>query len=228
MGTVHVWLWKFSARPPAAVYIFRVVYLNTQQPPWNSFQQPGVSTRVVYAVAEKSRWHVFVLRRRNPGCVEAWFSKRLCPVICCYFLQAGGKPPGSNKRTCPCPTCACSSVSVPVFSRNDSLEQESNETIKRPETDSQLFLLLGVIPSRVSCKDLKLWIFHGLWNQRPRLVFSFPALFLVVVWVQLCASFSVCVRRRQWENSICSQSMAYYMIPSGPLQSCCEKKYEPI
>lgn len=61
------------------------------------------------------------------------------------------------------PVCVCVCVQLCVCERACLLERErlswskeEKEEAKCSETDSQRLLLLGLIPSRVSCKDLEL------------------------------------------------------------------------
>lgn len=49
-----------------------------------------------------------------------------------------------------CPLSAC------LLERQTRAEEEERGEAKCSETDSQRLLLLGLIPSRVSCKDLEL------------------------------------------------------------------------
>lgn len=38
----------------------------------------------------------------------------------------------------------------------------------------------------------------------------------------------LCVGRVFGENAVCSQSMAYYIVPTGPMQPCTAKNDKPV
>lgn len=62
------------------------------------------------------------------------------------------------------------------------------------------------------------------WPAKPKASFGalISRLFVLVSCVCLC------VGRAFGENAVCSQSMAYYIVPTGPMQPCTAKNDKPI
>lgn len=71
------------------------------------------------------------------------------------------------------------------------------------------------------------------WPAKPKASFGalISRLFVLVcvcVCVHVCAWGGGMRGWGFWENAVCSQSMAYYIVPTGPMQSCTVRNDQPI